>query len=947
MDIQQFANALMKEDNNQSLRVNNPQVNTNNPADIAKFANDLISGKDNEKTNTSDLNSENSPPPDNLLHQVGRVVDHSLYGGVVRPVLGIANLGTELANGAWHELGGKSNLNYYTNEALNKSDELDRSLDDGRNDWASAGGAASTIGSLASILIPVGSEFKLAEKAGDFGKYLLDRDTYNTEQSIKNSLNEIKKVIPTKTENGLVVNKELNDELDNLNKLHQQHADLESANANPDQVTNVLNKIEQSKNNIQSLTDRASKIADTKEKVNNVVEEQLKNIEKQKSALSPNLASTLIDYGITGKKGYGIIPAATLGAINGAGESSNKDYLTQISNAIDGAALGGVSTGLLHYLANGGTNFIRSFKMPQHNTNITLSSAQERNIANMKDTQPSYSETKIANKTRELGKNLDPRMEYLLHMQEYYKLPAPQALQFGKNNQENLANYQNAVLKKIVKNYNVQNNNLPDRLQEAKNNVQLTPEKLDSPDHLWKREVALSAGNITDPPDYSYSNQFHSFMPNLMRTMQYPNLSTHLQALDFLNKDLERAYDKAIAADYKIPFADQSNAFLDYIDKNLSSVKAKNAELQPLIDLGIKSTQAYRTLDKAVDELKGINLHEETLPTSEKFAQYIDNKDLPPAVKSRILEELNKTGDTQTAINNLRKNHALYETSTPQMLEDKIRAHQDELNTETSKKFNGGDISVYNMRQYKDKIKDLGEDQTNSETRDIYHELAKHILPTFNQHQDEIYKNYLKTKDTTGDALSAFSNKAKNPKPYSVTKILRMLNDNVESAQAVHQLMKDSGYGDVNDVAKLTKEEINGKASLVDQGVDAFMNRLKELNEQKNRNAQALIKGYDDNPESLRDNFKKLTDYSSKKVGTQNSNNITISDEARAGILGSAPYIQEYEEQQKEADRRIKAELDYIANQSLFGSLNRSRNPLAGFKHGMVHGFKHRLLHQE
>ena len=128
---------------------------------------------------------------------------------------------------------------------------------------------------------------------------------------------------------------------------------------------------------------------------------------------------------------------------------------------------------------------------------------------------------------------------------------------------------------------------------------------------------------------------------------------------------------------------------------------------------------------------------------------------------------------------------------------------------------------------------------------------------------------------------------------------------------------------------------------MVDQGVDAFIKRIDDLSKQGNTNAINLKKEYKGDLENLRENFKNLGEYASKKVGTLNANNNTISDEARAAIIGSAPHIRKYDEQQKENDRRIKAELDYIANQQLFGGLTSSRNPIAGFKHGLMHGVKH------
>ena len=929
----------MNEENNQYLSVNENQVNTNKNQDITQFAKDLINGKDDGKTTNADLNSENSTHPDNLLQQASRVTAHSLYGGLVRPTLGLANLGTELANGAWHALGGKSNLNYYTNEALNKADELDKDLDRGKEDWASSDGLASELGSWASLLIPIGGELKLADKVGDVGKRLLDRDTYDKEQAIKNSFDTIKNAIPTKTEQGLMINKELNNEVSNLNKLYQEHDDIKFDYDNDNALNDVLDRIKKSKEKIQSLIQKASTTADDQQKINDVVKEELNNIEKQKSTLSPNLASNIIDYGITGKKGYALIPSALMGAAYGAGESSNKDSLTQVENAIDGAVLGCVSTGVLHYLANGGTNFTSYFKMPQNTEVPTLNDAQKDNIDKMVNMTPSHSEGKISELSRDKGDNILPDVQYLIDMQKYGKLPPPPSKEFGKMNEEDLKTYNNQESKKIVTNMNVQNKGLPDRPYGARDNTKLTTSQLEPPKTIWQRLTALSRGYVKDPAEDSYIGQWASFMPAVMRHLQYPNLSFNKASIDFLNKRLEKAYDYAIDNDYHIPFADQSNAFLDYINKNISSIKAKNNELQPLIDLGIKSTKAYRNLEDSVKLLNEIAPNDKELESLD-LKNHIKKMDIRQSVKSRILEEIEKTGDNATAISNLRKNLALYKTSSADQLENKIRAHQNELNTQTSKDLNGGDISVYNMRQYKDKIKDIGEDKKTSDTRDIYQELGKHILPHFTKHQDKIYINFLKKEGD--EAVKAFSSgKDGNGKLQSVTKILRQLHDNEDSAEAVHQLLKAGEYGDTMDVSSLTQSAINKNASMADKGVDAFIDRLNELVNQQNKNAIALKEQYGGNLENLRENFKNLSRYANKKVGTQNSNNNTISDESRSALIGAAKNIWQYRKEQKENDRRIQNQLDYMAFQQLFGGLNRSRNPIAGFKHGVIHGLKH------
>ena len=46
---------------------------------------------DNATSTNSQSQTEPQEKPDNLLQQASRVTAHSLYGGVVRPTLGLAN----------------------------------------------------------------------------------------------------------------------------------------------------------------------------------------------------------------------------------------------------------------------------------------------------------------------------------------------------------------------------------------------------------------------------------------------------------------------------------------------------------------------------------------------------------------------------------------------------------------------------------------------------------------------------------------------------------------------------------------------------------------------------------------------------------------------------------------------------------------------------------------
>lgn len=887
---------------------------------------------DLETTVKSDSPDQQDLPEASLLNKVARVGAHSVYEGVVRPIAGLGNLVTGETNALSH--------------LIDKGDEWDKSLDDGyKKDWADKGGWASTLGSWAAFLIPGTLEAKGLEGIGTGLKALTDPETYKAEKGITEGWKAIQDALKKdKGENGLSNAEELATKRSDLQATRQDKIDTEPNETN----TSLDGNIKQKEEEIDALEQKQNAISKAQGEFNSSVEKNLKNMKN--TPLTPKLSSNIIDHLLTGKKGYGIGQGAVIGGMTGAADTSNEDLYHQELAAGFGAATGGALTGALNFLIHSSPNLFSDFKTKSSASNVPLTTNQQRKyVQDLNNLKAIESQSETANAFNNEGQRVDTSAKALAQTGEISKkLPETQPT-IQTNENENIKKTEDVdQIKNIIKYAHKSQIGFDPRTKtntedEDIRNYNLAKVKpvsqLDAADINLGLSKGLFGDRDSDDPIAIKNpvNEIRKFLIPIAHYLKVPHLNAARGMKAFLDHHLQKAYSLAKQDQHQVPLQLEklTNHIKDFVNENHASLEETNQTYSPFYNVVYRNTKAYKGLENAktyLDKLADQNKEGINAVTESDINKGLE--ELDPYTQSRLKEELENTqGNIQEAYNNLTKryndfkinNNMRISPENNKLARNKHLAMQNELNTNTSKTLKGNEIpsdQIQNIRNQMAAILDSNKEEHN--INKFYSAIGERLNNELNNHQDDIFLNYLK-KELENGSDTNLSQLYK--RKIKISPILYQLNQDIESGDLGHNFIsKYLGLNDSMNFENLTDAQIANSINKPDNETNTFINNLKKL-QSNNKNIQNLLKQYKTNtwesPEDhLANEISKVKAFSEKSNATNNQNTNPQRQQANAAYIAMTPLLRQLEKIHNQTRTAQENMINYLGYQSLFNNMN-------------------------
>ena len=922
---------------------------------------------DLKPTGTSQLNTQQSSdqqdlPEASLANKVTRTAVHSLYEGLVRPIAGLGNLGTELLH--------LHGVNNYLTDKIKKADEWNKSLDAGyKPDWADKDGWASTLGSWAALLIPATGEAKGLEGIGAGLKALTDPETSKAEQAITEGWNGINKAIKEdRSENGLVNAQELTDARKDLQNAQQTQIYNKERGIETKQDAN---NIQTAKNKVDQLEKKQADISKAQGKFNSDVAESFDSMGKTAAQMNPKLSTTLIDHFLTGKKGYGIGQGAVLGGTMAAADNSTDNSYHQLLSAGVGAALGGIGTGFIGYLTHQTPNLLREFtKDPKQTYTPQFTDNQEKLAKTLKDTPPTMSESEIATQIANHAQYLDDEQKALTHIGHLINInnvhvpyieSETNVKQKTLNEFDILKNirdyYQKAKFKHDLRNQS----NTPD---ETIRNVNLRPKdevkKPDAADIALGYGQSLAGkvkGDSNDPNDITnYVIESNKIITPIQTILHEPNLETNKEIANFLEGEITQAYTNAAKNKVKVDIGNHVKSISNFLNEHKAALGHIQKTYDPLTNTLYQNTNAYNGLKDATNYLISLAKQKENNienVTHEDIKNGLNS--LNPYAQSRLKEELNNNNnDIKSTYENLfNRLYAFNKSITDGKVDlkrdptNKHEAMYHELQTKTAETMDGNQIPVTQLKSIRDELKNMLDNPAiNQRTDEFYHSVGHLINKSANDAQDEIVNQHLQKKYGTPEISDYIRNKyeynpskaqdAKNipiavlqkdaKNPISFTDILRQIKQNIESGKVMRKYLEDrsgqhSGYQNESMTIAKKAQSVNRP----DIYTNNFTDELDRL-QHNNDNIKYLLRIYgDENGKGGLDNIKKqlsrLKGFSTKQNATDSDHNNPLKIQAAAAIIAAHSQLQKLLKEDEDTKKAMANQIKYLGWNGLLGKI--------------------------
>ena len=901
--------------------------------------------------NTQQSSDQQDLPDASLANKVARTAVHSVYEGVARPTAGLFNLGSELLH--------LHGVNNYLTDKIKKADEWNKSLDDGyKPDWADKDGWASTLGSWASLLIPATGEAKGLEGIGAGLKALTDPETNKAEQAIKEGWTGINQAIKEdRSENGLV----------NAQKLTDARKDLQTAKQtkiNNEHIGNI-------EDNVNKLEQKQASISNAQQQYNSSVAKSFDSMMENADKINPKLSSTVIDYLLTGKKGYGVGQGAVLGGTMAAADSSTDDSYHQLLAAGIGGALGGIGTGVIGYLTHQAPNLLSEFtKNPKQSYTPRFNENQEELAKTLKETPPTMSESEIATQIANHAQYLDDEQKVLTHIGHLIninKLTVPNIEKDTNVNQKTLnefdiwKNIRDYYQKAKFKHDLINESNTPD---ETIRNVNLRPkDEVKKPDAA---DIALGYGqslagkvkvDSNDPNDITnYVIESNKILTPIQRILHEPNLEANKEIANFLEGELTQAYTNAAKNKVKVDIGNHLNKISKFLNENQAALGHIQNTYDPIINVLYKNTNAYNGLKDATNFLSSL------AKQKENNIENVTDEDIEKGLKSLgsypqslLREELNNNNnDIKATYENLVNRYIAFNKSISDGKIDfkreptnKHEAMYKELQTKTAKTLNGNQIPVTQLKAIRDELENMLDNPAkNQRTDEFYHTVGQTINQSLNDAQDEIANQHLQHKYGTPEISDYIRNNYEyNPKkaqddkdipiavlqqnaknPISVTAMLRQTKHNIESGKLMRKFLEDrsgqhSGYQ--NESMTIAKKA--NSVNRPDIYTNNFIDELDRL-QNNNDNIKYLLRKYgDQNGKGGLDNIKKqlsrLKEFSIKINGTDNDHNNPLKIQAAAAIIAAHSKLQKLLTEDEATKKAMANQINYLGWNGLLGKI--------------------------
>lgn len=807
--------------------------------------------------NTNPISSASNAIKDiPVLGNAYRILGHSVIGGIAEPITSIVDL-------AARPFGHLSK--YTTRPILNAEESVNQSLDkDDKgneiNDYGNRTALPSEVGSFAASFVPVVRGAKFLNFLGDTVKRFTNPRLYKTEQAIKNTLGDFKNTVKQSAEQSAQNNvadkaQSLADSINNTTDLQKQ---LATASAKEPIRKSIKAEQENSQNLLDSAYADSKNIQDLNEKLGNQYSE-LEKLHKDLKEIKPGISSTMADFLLTGKRGYGIGQGLLVGGINGAAvadQANPQDGAgAQIATgALFGAGLGGALSGAAHGLQ---TYLMGIGKKAQQ----TITPNENRVLQAQKQTEPAVSLQHIEDTVHAFPDH---------EMEDFKNLKQEEPFSNEGNDIEFLKKVNN-FLKNMDEKYT--------KAIDPDSSEHITIDPINSPSPMQKQ---LGYGlSLTQPEsENSYSKQFAKSQAPIFNALNVKDLENVNNYLKGINNIVDQAY-KAKKID-EVPLHDDVfNYMMDAVDKNRTKDFEKS--LSPVWEQISHSTNAYKALTDAYNLLRQHNFDNLTdLRSSKSY------KNLTPYARDRLEHEITtaeqekQNGKYPMVVDGQEENHqiglaqrglqdaiqmfnknadgkgALTYKAGDNVL-NKYHQMQKELNLPFAKDHNGSAIPISKITDIKRLINEKGAYDADPNDKLFYYNHGSSIRDLLNPNQNDVVHAHL--YDGKKNIKSEIVN-------FPITSMMAELHKLKDAGNIGQQYGSDLlGINNFDIHSDPTNKKIAARMNMQSKALGNLIENLNKL--PRNNKWGNIVK---DNLDTIKTNAQRLGEYSEKGSGNNLDN---------------------------------------------------------------------------